>query len=86
LKVKTKARTKELTLKAKDRTKDLAAERTQGLYMQDLHFESTVEERQIINRYNWAYSNNCQTKQQKEIKCIFIAHQLLAHTVYSQTV
>jgi len=33
-------RTKELTLKAKDMTKDLAAECTQGLY-KDLHFEFT---------------------------------------------
>jgi len=45
---------KDLNVKAKHKTKDLGAECTQGL-QKDLHFEFTVEKRQIINRYNWAY-------------------------------
>jgi len=46
---------KDLNVKTKDRTKDLATESTQRLY-KELHFKFTVEERQII--CNKAEQNN----------------------------
>jgi len=76
---------KDLSVKAKDNTKDLAAECTQGLY-KDLHFEFTVDERQIINHYNWAYIVIIAKQNNKKRSSAYLLHITYRPTVYLQTV